>query len=267
MIVPHKLIGIALSLLILLFCSMSLQAQQKITIAVDEWPPYLSQDLKHSGVIAHMITDVFHDIGIEAIIEFRPWARAYNDTLKGLHSATAIWMDKEERRVDFIYSNPVLEEQFVFFHQTTLPFDWSSIDDLKTFTIGGVYASSYGPEFDQALSTGKLKIERVNQPEQNFKKMLKKRIQLFPFERHVGNSIIKKYFSAEEQQQITYNPKPLLNNLSFLLFPKSLESSQTLADKFNQQLQIIRDNGKYNHYFEKLKQGYYDKPIEPLITP
>ena len=278
MIVPHKLTSLMLSLFIAICYSTSLQAQdsqaqhvqaqhvqnqQKITIAVGEWPPYISQDQKHNGVISHMISDIFADIGIDASIQFFPWARAYNDTVEGLHSATAIWMDKDERKIDFIYSKPVLVEQFVFFHNKALPFDWTSIDDLKNFAVGGVYASSYGPELDQALSAEKIKMERVNHPQQNFKKLLKNRIELFPFELHVGSSILKKHFTTEQQQQITHHPKPLLNNSSFVLFPKALASSKELSVKFNQQLKIIKDNGKYDTYFVKLKQGYYDKDIKP----
>lgn len=276
MTIPHKLISFMLSLSFFLCYSSYSQAQEpqsqnpqvkkKITIAVGEWPPYISQEKNHNGVISHLITDIFFDIGIEATLQFLPWSRAYNDTMNGLHSASAIWMDKKERKVDFIYSNPVLIEQFVFFHHKDLPFDWNSLDDLKGFNMGGVYASSYGPAFDQALSAGKVTLERVKHPQQNFKKLLTKRIELFPFEINVGHSVLKNNFSEEQQLKITHNPKPLLNNSSFLLFPKSLKSSAELVVQFNQQLQKIRDNGQYDAYFEKLKQGYYDQELKPYIN-
>jgi polar amino acid transport system substrate-binding protein len=259
MFLSHKLTSYMLPFFITLSYSTYLQAQEKITIAVGEWPPYISQDEKHNGIVSHIITDIFSDIGIDASLKFLPWSRAYNDTIGGLHNASAIWMEKEERKVDFIYSNPVLVEQFVFFHHKTLSFDWNNINDLKPFSIGGIYASSYGPELDHALSEGDLKIDRVNRPRQNFKKILKNRLKLFPFEINVGTSVLKKYFSKEEQLQITHHPKPYLNNFSFVLFPKILTSSKELSKRFNKQLKIIRDNGKYDTYFENLKQGYYNK--------
>jgi polar amino acid transport system substrate-binding protein len=259
MFFPHKLNRYGLSLLILLSYSAYLQAQEKITIAVGEWPPYISQDEKHNGVVTHIITDIFSDIGIDASIKFLPWSRAYDDTKEGLHNASAIWMDKEERKVDFIYSHPVLIEQFVFFHHKALSFDWNSIKDLKAFTLGGIFASSYGPPLDKALSKGEITIERVNNPRQNFKKLLKKRLDLFPFELTVGTSVLNKHFSKDERQHIVHHPRPYLNNSSFVLFPKILTSSKELSERFNKQLKVIRDNGEYDTYFKNLKQGYYNQ--------
>ena len=264
MVVPHRLIGVILSLLLSALYPNYLQAQnrpinQKVTIAVGEWPPYITQDQKHNGVVSHIITDLFSEMGIDASIQFYPWFRAYNEARDGQHVATAIWMDKNERKIDFIYSDPVLVEQFVFFHHKDQTFNWTDIDDLKNLTLGGIYASSYGPELDQALTKGTIKIDRVNRPQQNFKKLLKKRIDLFPFEINVGNSVLKKYFSEEQRKKIVRHPKPLLNNSSFVLFPKTLKSSKHLSEQFNKQLKIIKDNGKYRTYFEQFEQGYYDK--------
>lgn len=256
MFASFRLASLALSLI---FYTHANHAQEEISIAVGEWPPYLSPDQKHNGVAAHLISDIFSAMDIKANIRFYPWTRAYNEARDGLHAASAIWMDKEARRLDFIYSDAVLVEQFVFFHHKEFDFNWDSVNDLKDLAIGGVYASSYGPILDQALSRGAIKMERVNRPEQNFNKILKNRIALFPFEIHVGKHVLKKYFSTSQQQQIVHHPKPYLNNSSFVLFPKSIASSKKLSEAFNQQLNIMKKNGQYDTYFKKFKQGYYEK--------
>ncbi len=117
-------------------------AQEDIKVAVGEWPPYISQGQKHNGVISHIITDIFHDIGIDASIHFLPWSRAYADTAEGAFSATAVWMHQTEREQSFIYNDAVLTEEFVFFHKKTFESNWNSISDLKTLSIGGINASS-----------------------------------------------------------------------------------------------------------------------------
>ena len=256
--VTNRLIALLLSLFITTVYSAHTLAQEKITIAVGDWPPYLSQDQKHNGIVAHLITDIFSAIGIDATITFFPWTRAYNRTRDGRFAATAIWMEKEERKADFLYSDPVLVEEFVFFHKKDSNFDWSTINDLAKLSMGGIYAYSYGPQLDKALSDGKILIDRVNRPNQNFKRLLKNRIDLFPFELNVGKSILKKQFSQAQQQQLTYHAKPYLNNSSFVLFPKSLKTSPALMERFNQQLKKIKDSGEYDDYFKNLKQGYYD---------
>lgn len=258
-LLPQKLMTLMASLSLLLFLPCNSSAQENIAIAVGEWPPYISQDQQYDGVIVHLIRDIFADMGIKVTIDFLPWTRAYKAAKNGRYAATAIWMEKEERKTDFLYSDKVLEEQFVFFHNKALTFDWKTVDDLKKYKVGGIQAYSYGPAIDALIANNAIQIENVNRPQQNFRKLLKDRIDIFPIEVNVGNSILKKYFTLNHRQEITYNTKPFLNNSSFLLFPRSLESSQNLLVMFNQHLQKFKDDGRYESYFEKLKNGYYDK--------
>lgn len=232
---------------------------ESINIAVGEWPPYLSKKQKHNGVVAHMITDIFYDIGIHASIKFLPWSRAYDDTSKGMYAASAIWMHKNEREDYFIYSNEVLTEEFVFFHKKTFKFNWNSISDLNKYNISGIYGYSYGPELDEAINKNQISLtQKVTKPEQNFKMLLHDRIEIFPFELNVGHSILQDNFSANDIKSITYHPKPFLLNSSFVLFPKAIAGSKDLSIRFNKRLQEIKDNGEYNLYFKKLKAGFYD---------
>lgn len=252
-------IRILFTLLPLPFLAPSAFSYEEIKIAVGEWPPYISQNKKHNGVVTHIIQDIFSSIGIESTIHFLPWSRAYNDTSKGDFDASAIWMHKEEREEYFIYSDKVLTEEFVFFHKNTLDFDWDSISNLRKFSIGGIYGYSYGPRIDQAIKNKTIRLAlQVTTPEQNFKMLLHDRIQLFPFELNVGHSILKDQFSTQEKKEITYHPKPFLQNYSFVLFPKALKGSRNLVLRFNKRLNEIKANGEYDIYFQNLKKGVYE---------
>jgi polar amino acid transport system substrate-binding protein len=245
--------------IILSVLAVTSQAQDEMIIAVGEWPPYISEDQKHNGVVSHIITEVFSDMGIEVTIQFLPWSRAYNETMEGLHPASAVWMYNEQREADFIYSDAVLVEEFVFFHAKKLLFDWQSVADLKGFSIGGVNASSYGPTLDKAIIDGEVLIDRVIRPQQNFKKLLYNRIDIFPFEVNVGHAVLNKHFTEDEQARLTYHPKPFLNNSSYVLFPKKLSGSKALSQQFNRSLEKIKSSGRYDAYFKMFKQGYYNK--------
>jgi polar amino acid transport system substrate-binding protein len=149
----------------------------------------------------------------------------------------------------------------VFFHLKSLPFDWRSFDDLTGMTLGGGLEYSYGADFDAFLATGKAKIERVSNDQQNFDKLLKERVVLYPQEMHVGYAALRNHFSAADIARITHHPKPLLINLSYLMLPKSLPASPALLERFNKRLQSYRDNGRYQRYFDDLQQGKYQ--LEP----
>jgi polar amino acid transport system substrate-binding protein len=250
-----------------LWWGLSAQAteQPELRISVGDWPPYLSSELKHNGVIAHLISDILADEGYRVTFQFLPWPRAYSAAAAGRFDGTAVWMHKAEREADFYFSEPLLDEQFVFFHLKSLPFDWQRFDDLTGMTLGGNLEHSYGPLFDEFMAQGKVKMERVPTNMQNFEKLLKERVVLYPQEMNVGYSSLRSHFSASDQAKITHHPKPLLSNYSYLLLPRSLASSTTLMARFNQRLANYRKSGRYDRYFADLNQGKYQpEAILPL---
>ena len=231
--------------------------QPELKISVGDWPPYLASNLKHNGVVAHLISDLLADEGYRVSFQFLPWPRAYSSAAAGRFDATAVWMHKAEREADFLFSAALLDEQFVFFHLKSLPFDWQTFDDLTGMTLGGGLEYSYGPQFDAFLAQNKVKMERVSSDQQNFEKLLKERVVLYPQEMNVGYAALRSHFSPADQAKITHHPKPLLVNRSYLMLPKSLESSPELLARFNKRLQLYRDTGRYQAYFDNLQQGYY----------
>ena len=166
-------------------------------------------------------------------------------------------MHKRERETDFLFSAPLLDEQFVFFHLKSVPFDWQQFDDLTGMTLGGGLEYSYGPGFDAFLARGKVRMERVSSDQQNFEKLLKERIVLYPQEVNVGYAALRSQFTPAERARITHHPKPLLVNQSYLMLPKRLADSEALMQRFNQRLQAFRDSGRYDRYFHDLQAGKY----------
>lgn len=221
-----------------------------IQISAGEWPPFLSESLPNKGIIANLISEVFHDAGYQVEFNFLPWVRAYQVTAQGEYSATSIWMYKKDRTEDFLYSDPVLNEKFVFFHLRDTPFDWSSMNDLSGKLIGGVLGYSYGPEFDKALEEGVFKQIRLPTVEQNLRMLAAGRTDIYAEEMSVANYTLLNS-APELTDLITYHPKPILENQSFLLFPKQDPNSQALLDAFNHHLQEFKLDGRYDSYFTK----------------
>lgn len=247
--------------LLMIFCltwCLAPQAEQReLQISVGDWPPYLSKELRHNGVIAHIISDLFAEEGYHVSFRFLPWPRAYSAAAAGKYDATGVWMHKDERETDFLFSAPLLDEQFVFFHLKSQPFDWRSFDDLAGMTLGGGLEYSYGPEFDTFLTQGKVRMERVPSDQQNFEKLLKERITLYPQEMNVGYAALARHFTPAERALITHHDRPLLINRSYLMLPKRLTDSTDLLQRFNRRLQAMRDSGRYDSYFRDLQAGKY----------
>ncbi|WLD58675.1 transporter substrate-binding domain-containing protein [Salinispirillum sp. LH 10-3-1] len=251
----QKLFG-GLLLALTVLCSSA--HSRELTISTGGWPPFLTEDQRHQGFIAHLITDVFADVGVTVQFEFTPWTRAYQETSLGRYDATAVWMDAPDRHADFIYSEPVLNETFVFFHLKDKPFDWASFGDLRGMLIGGVLGYSYGAGFDAALEAEVFRMERVRNDELNFLKLLSERIDVYPQEVNVGYYALRRDLPPEDAERVTHHPTPLLVNQSFLLLPRSVPDSAELVTLFNASLQRFRDDGRYQTYFDAFDRGEYE---------
>ncbi|MGO2477054.1 MAG: substrate-binding periplasmic protein [Pseudoalteromonas sp.] len=227
-----------------------------LEISAGEWPPFLSNALPHQGVVAHLISDIYSEAGIKVNFTFLPWSRAYHDTLQNKYAATAVWMHSPDRTPDYLYSDAVLSEKFVFFYNKKSDFDWQQLTDLNGLLLGGGLGYSYGPKFDKALAKGGFDMSRVNSTEQNFRRLALGRIDAFAEEQSVGYYILNHQL-PELADDITHHTKPLLINKSFLLFPKNTANSEKLLSTFNQQLVKFKQSGRYDTYFKGLEQGDY----------
>ncbi|WP_063339117.1 MULTISPECIES: substrate-binding periplasmic protein [unclassified Marinomonas] len=246
-----------------LFISTLGQADQKpsVKITLGEWPPFITESQQHRGFVTHLIHDVLSEAGYAPAFAFYPWTRAYKTAALGRANATAVWMHKAEREQDFYYSEPVLNEEFVFFHLKASNFEWSEIADLSQYKLGGILSSSYGKAFDDALKQGKINIDLAPNNQVAFLKLLAGRIDALPLEKSVGLASIREQFTPEQQALITFHPKRLLENHSFLLVSKALEDSPQIIEDFNQVLMKYRKDGRYQAYFDRFEAGEYD--LEP----
>ncbi|URR00635.1 transporter substrate-binding domain-containing protein [Pseudoalteromonas sp. SCSIO 43095] len=227
-----------------------------LNISTGEWPPFLSESLPHKGVVAHLITDIFAQANIKVNFTFLPWPRAYHDTINDKYAATAVWMFEQQRAEDYFYSEPVLNERFVFFYHKQRPFDWQNLNDLKGLLLGGGLAYSYGEEFDKALQAGLFDMSRVSTTEQNFKRLAMGRIDAFAEEKSVGYHILAGQLPTIKNA-IVHHPRPLLINKSFVMFPKNNPLSEQRLKIFNQQLLKFKQSGRYQAYFDALDNGAY----------
>ncbi len=233
--------------------------ERPLSISVGDWPPFFVESEPGQGTVARLVGDIFAAEGYKVEFHFRPWKRAYREAAIGQHNATAIWMHTADRQKDFIYSEPVMNERFVLFYRKDTPIEWNQMQDLANLKLGGSIGYSYGPEFDRAIENGILNVEWVASTELNFRRLLFGRIDAFPEEINVGYYILRRETDPQEARRITHHPEPILENQSFLLFPANEPGTQALLEAFNKRLQIFRENGRYDTYFETRPQASLNK--------
>ncbi len=237
-----------LALWLFLTCQSALAAPGRVlNIIVGEWPPFVSEQSKKQGPVAHLISDLFKAAGYEVKFHFAPWGRVYSLAANSqLYDATAVWMHKPEREQDFLFSEAVLQEQFVFFSLKARQLQAERLEQIVGMRLGGDIAYSYGPELDQMVADGKVTQQKVTDVKQNFGKL-----------RRVGLAELQSQLDPASAALITHSQTPFLRNDSFVMFPRKMPDSAKLRDQFNQQLQQAIASGRYQTYFERLARGDY----------
>lgn len=226
-----------------------------IRLSSGEWPPYTSENLPHSGLASRIVTEAFALKGITVEYGYFPWARSLKLAQDGEWDGSLIWHKSPDREQDFYFSEPVVTGQNVFFHLKSHNFDWKEMKDLAGQHIGATIDYDYGEAFAQAEKAGQITVERVSSDEQNFRKLLAGRIDIFPLDLDVGLAMLRQNFTPEEVAQITYHPLPIESYPYSLILSKKVPRNAELIVLFNAGLKELIDSGKMQQFIDESRQG------------
>lgn len=253
---PRTILLVLLISILSSFTSLPAKAEV-IRLAVGEWPPYISQKLKHSGLSSHIVTEAFAKVGIEVRYDFLPWARAMKEAKVGNSHGTHSLFYSDERAEHFLYSDPILTSEYVFFYLKVRPFDWEKFEDLKGMTVGAIYGYFYGDEFKQSQQQGIFQTSMVSDDKQNLKKLIRKRIDLVPLDPLVGYHLIHQIFMPEHRHLFTNHPRAFNSQPTYLLLSKQYPKSAELIKRFNQGMKQLKESGRLDELVDDFISGKY----------
>ena len=230
-------------------------AGETIRLSNGEFLPYLSEDLKYYGVLSRIVSEAFALEDIEVKYWFFPWGRAIAVAENGAWDGSLGWVRKSDREENFYYSDPVMQMNSVFFHLKVNSFDWSSFDDLQRINIGGVIGLAIPKELkDKGLS-----VEFVREDVHNFRKLLKKRIDIFPMDIEGGYLLMSKELTFQQSKMITHHHKSVHRKDIHLILPRKLKRNQRFLKLFNRGLKQLKKTGKYDQFIDESRSGKYLK--------
>jgi len=238
--------------------SMSYSSESVIKVATGEWSPFMSETLNHYGFINHIVTKSFEMEKIKTNYKFYPWIRAMLFIEKNIDDASSAWYWNEERAKKFYFSDTVFVEQQVFFYLKNKPFTWKVMEDLKGKEIGVTIGYYYGESFKKGEELKFLQVCRVPSDEQNFKKLLRGRIDVLLASLFVGKELLRTKFSAKEMSKVTYHPQPVNDGPLHLIFNKNAKGYEWMV-LFNRGLGKLKASGQYDMIINNAFNGEYSK--------
>lgn len=246
-------------ILLLVGISLSSYAREHIRIATGEWSPYTSAELKYKGLVSRIITEAFALEGVQTEYEFFPWGRALLEAKKGTLDASSVWYYHVDREKDFLHSDPIIVMTEVFFHLKSFDFNWRDWSDLKGLRVGGTIEYTVSKMLQENQAMGGYSLEVIPTDENNFRKLLKGRIDIFASAKQVAYPLLNEKFTEEERKRLTYHPTPVHSGELYLLFSKSKPESKQTLDLFNRGLKRLKESGQYDKIIRESKSEALDK--------
>lgn len=238
-----------LIILILLFSTIPGKSNEIVKLATVDFPPYsyLEKD-KIKGIEVEIIERIFEKQGIKYTIELLPFNRALISVEDGDRDFIFNIYKNPDRLKKFDYSDPILDNPLIIFikKDSNIVFT-GNINELRNYNIGTMLGYTYSPEFDKARNDKLIKTEEVCGHEQNFKKLVSGRIDIYIVERSVGLYFTKK---LGIQQQVKYLNIPLKKQNGYIGISKK-NSKKVLFSKINEGLKALKASGEYQKIFDK----------------
>lgn len=224
-----------------------LHSQEKIRIAIGEWPPFIGAALPHYGVVPQLISEAFATQGVSVDYGFFPWKRAYTEVKQGRWQASAIWGRTPEREADCLFSALVYRDEVVLFYRRDKPIDWdgslAAAEQLKGLRIGIPLGSAKQPVLEQAEQRGWVQYETSGDELINLRKLAAGRIDAVDIVKGSGSYVLNQ-LSAKDRARLTTTQTYETWDYH-LIFSRQLPESERLQQLFDEGLRKLQDSGRY----------------------
>lgn len=232
-------------------------AKDLILISNGEWPPYMSEKLKHYGVASHTAQRAFELSGLKPKYKFFPWKRSMELAEKGEIHGTLGWVKNSKREESFYFSDPVFYDIGVLFYLKSRPLKWKKLEDLKGLKIGLIDNYTYNI-FGPLVKKGLFRPIKAQDDIAAFKMLLKKQFAFIPASLDVGYALLQNNFREDERNLITHATKPYTKPYGlYLLLSKKRSINKIYIKKFNEGLRKLQESGEYEKMWEASRTGKY----------
>ncbi|WP_108650057.1 substrate-binding periplasmic protein [Dongshaea marina] len=223
--------------------------------------PWNSEHLPHYGTASQIVSAAFAQQGIETDYEFLPWSQALPQTSQGKYDASISWIRTKDRAREFHYSTPIFSANTYWFYlpsNSSAPFDWENLGKHQGLMVGATKGYRYGQEFDALKQRPLVTVVIANTDTENFERLFKGEIDLFPSNLCTGYYLLRSYF-RERIKTISYSPTPLMITDFYLLTSKKSPAGLEVLKQFNLGMEILHKQDSFRKGKKRCFSGWASK--------
>ena len=228
--------GVALSLVLVALCVAPWVAAAPATvrIGIGEYPPFKVESEKGGGALTELVVEAFKAKGIAATVEWVPNNRAIAGVMSGHFDGSFGWAHSAERDEALLFSSkPIYTYRMVFVQRAGENRDWSTLADLTKTRIGITRGNFYSQPFADLQAQGVLTVDEASDDVNSLKKLVRKRVDLFPLEESVARYLITTKLDDNEASLLAVQDRAFWTVPIYFVVSKKIPNAQELMDAFD----------------------------------
>lgn len=232
---------------VVMFIPWNVTAQTTVVIAATDWAPYSGSTLLNGGFFSEITTAAFIKAGYAPKLIFIPWKRALLMTREGKCDALLGVSYTKERTHFFAFPQYAWDNQVFFFVKKETHKTYVTPKDFCPARLGVFLGSFYAERFRKI---GCLTIDEVSTIQQNIKKLLSDRIDLFIDSKDAVDYYINKEFPDHKNDIKAVLPRYEIDKIYLVISKKNPNSTQMVRD-YDLGINAIKADGSYQKIIEK----------------
>lgn len=235
---------------------------RQVVIASGTWEPYVGPGLADGGPVTRIVVDALAARGYQADVRWTSWPSGLASTRRGSVAGTFPFVGTEERRTDFLVSDPIVDFEYVLFARRVdgaLP-QVRTAADLAGLRLARIEGYEYWPELRDAA------VETVPYATSGdaFEALVRGDVDLVPEGRQPGLALLSSGSLTADREQVDFLPPgddPLLTATRplSLLMPRG-PGNQEIMREFNEGLREIKGTDVFADAVSELESGVV--PVE-----
>ena len=227
-------------------------AADEIRIVTEELPPYnMTKDGRLTGMSTEVVQAVLKEVGMPAIIESMPWARAYDIALNSENVLIFSITRTAQREKLFKWVGIIAPVHWYLYSKSGRDISLSHLDDAREYQIGTVKEDA-GEQYlvTKGFAIGK-NLQSSNKYEYNYEKLKLGRIDLWISIELNALYLIRRAGDDPANAVMRALSLPELDGEAGLNMAFSLKTPDALVERFRKGLETIRGNGTYDSILKK----------------
>lgn len=236
--------GVVLCLLLACLCRPALASAETMRLVTgDDYAPFTGQQLSGGGLLTQVVQAALAQVEVKTELEWHPWNRGMQMTLKAEYDATFPYVYTAERGHDYLYSEPLAVIEQHLFSRAGEVYEVSNLAALTGKRLCYPLGWQLPAALDQMIEQGLLTRHSPIGLPQCARLLLLNRDDVFVADSMIGAGALSQADASPGQFQRSQSTFP--STSLHLLVSRQHPQAEQLIAVFNRGLALLRENKQY----------------------